>query len=91
MKKPTFDNISSAITNDRVVEVFTFHISRLELGSIEQQAMNHLLSVCMARDLDFKVVHSRIGSVDMSIKFFVFDVPGDVYEHFYIYNIRPVY
>lgn len=90
-RKIKIDNIHAGMYNGHIVEVFTFHISDLELASIEQQDFNHLLSVCLYRDIDFKVVHSRISSTDMSIKVYVFSVPDDVFNMFHVYNIRPVY
>lgn len=85
------NNINTAITNGQMVAAFSFHISRLELSSVEHQAMNYLLSMCMARDLDFKVLHSWISSVDMAIRVYVFNAPADMYDIFYLYHLRPVY
>lgn len=90
-RKVKIDNIHAGMYDGHVVEVFTFHISDLELASIEQQDLNHLLSVCLYRNLDFKMLHSRISSTDMSIKMYVFSVPDDVFNMFRVYNIRPVY
>lgn len=78
-------------TNGQIFSVFSFHISRLDLASAEQQAMNHLLSMCMVRCLDFEVQHSRISSFDMAVRIYVFDAPADILDLFYLYQLRPVY
>ena len=86
------DNVHGAITDNRVVEVFTFHVSRYDLGNLEQQALNYMIGFCMANSIDFKVCHSSgLTDHDTSIRVYVFDVPEELYSRFYVYSLRPVY
>lgn len=86
------DNVHAAITDNRVVEVFTFHLSRYDLGNLEHQALDYMISYCMANNIDFKVVHGHgFTDQDSSVRVYVFDVPEQLYSRFYVYSLRPVY